>query len=113
MFEPKKGLKKPNWKKLTPNKVQENSIWTQVQTDEAVVSDDLIDSLVENFASASAAAGGAFGGKGGAGGGPGDRNSVANGAGNGKASGAASSKKVIKCRVLSDKTAQSLGTVVQ
>ena len=101
MFEPKKGLRKTNWKKLTPTKVSENSIWVQVNSDDVYVSDDLIDSIVENFASTSS--GGALKGVddkfGVAGGGP---------KGNNKA-GSQISKKILKCRVLSEKTAKNLG----
>lgn len=36
------------WKKLS-NKVDKDSLWVQVNTDETYVSDDIIDSLVQQF----------------------------------------------------------------
>ena len=104
MFEPKKGLKKPNWKKLPPNRVQESSIWIQVSSDEALVSEDLMDSIMENFASAVGS-----GGLGGLKGPDGDKSSASE---NGKSAQATTSKKVVKCRILSDKTAQNLGKIM-
>ncbi|OTF81037.1 hypothetical protein BLA29_014972, partial [Euroglyphus maynei] len=54
-FVPKKGLKKPMWKKLPAVKVSEESIWVQVNSDDVYVSDDIIDSLVNRFASSNVA----------------------------------------------------------
>ncbi|XP_054162866.1 protein diaphanous homolog 2-like isoform X2 [Oppia nitens] len=50
-YEPKTPLKKPNWKKLTPTKVCEDSIWIEVKSDEQLVGDDVFDSLAQQFSS--------------------------------------------------------------
>ncbi|CAG2100841.1 unnamed protein product [Medioppia subpectinata] len=50
-YEPKTPLKKPNWKKLTPTKVCEDSIWVEIKCDDQLVGEDVFDSLSMQFSS--------------------------------------------------------------
>lgn len=51
IYEPKTPLKKPNWKKITPTKVSEDSIWVEVKTDDQFVGEDVFDYLTQQFSS--------------------------------------------------------------
>lgn len=106
-FQPKQGLRKPNWKNLSPQAITEETVF--LKCDEAgLVSENLIEKIVEKFAVQSRANNLA----------PGDRNGQGNSETDSGASGPGgtmpkstpiASRKMKKCRVLNEKTAQNLG----
>lgn len=123
-FVPKKGLKKPMWKKLQAMKVSEDSIWVQVNSDDVYMSDDIIDSLVNKFASANSAMthSGAKGhdadniDRGDSQDGLVDSSSSGDAVGNlgisGRQTPSLHSRKHRQCRVLGDKTAQNISIML-
>lgn len=103
-FQPKQGLRKPNWKNLSPQAVTEETVF--LKCDEAgLVSDNLIEKIVEKFAVQNRGTTMA----------PGDRNGQGNsetdsgGVGTIPKSTPVATRKLKKCRVLNEKTAQNLG----